>query len=369
MESKLIFTTEASGAVERIIEELKPEKIAVIADSNTACLCLPRVKALKDLPVIVNEAGEGHKNLETVQTVWERMLALGLKRNDLVINIGGGVVTDLGGFCAATFKRGVNFTNIPTTLLADVDASFGGKTGFDFGGVKNLIGVFANPWKTIISPEFLDTLPEQEIKSGLGEMLKHVLLGGRAENLVQFETIADRGFLSLAPEERLAMIEASVEVKKRIVESDPFEKGPRKALNLGHTAGHAIEALMLEKGSPVPHGYAVGWGLVVALVMSRLRFGSLSLCKENGNRHHIGGESDLLYYTLSLVRNIFGTPSVDCKDFDRLMQLMASDKKNIRQGEVSFTLLSALGEPQIDCRVMEKDIREAMEIACDLLGS
>lgn len=354
MESELIFTTDVAGVISGIIGELRPGKTIVIADTNTAHLCLPQADLLKELPCIVLEAGECHKNLETAGMVWQRMSGLGLNRNDLIVNLGGGVVTDLGGFCAATFKRGIRFVNIPTTLLADVDASFGGKTGFDFAGVKNLIGVFAGPRAAVISPEFIDTLPEREIKSGLGEMLKHILLGGSVRDLAKLETIAEEGFLSLPMAERLGLIKASVAVKKSIVESDPFEKGLRKALNFGHTAGHAIEALMLEKGHPVPHGYAVGWGIIVALVMSRLRFGA---------------DKDLLYNTLDIVRNIFGAPSVDCKDFDCLIQLMASDKKNIRHGEVSFTLLRAPGNPQIDCAATEKDIRQAMEIACDMLGA
>ena len=262
MKQKLIFSNLVGEITDGLVAQAGNPRVIIVVDSNTGKLVLPRLtsssKSASTADIICIEAGDSNKNLGALTEIWQRLSDLEATRKDLLINLGGGMVCDIGGFAAATFKRGMRCINIPTTLLAAVDASVGGKTGINFNGLKNQIGTFSEPLAAIISTIYFDTLPEKELLSGYAEMLKHGLLQSR-------ETLGR--LLATTPEEisadsskLLGLLEESVMVKSHIVEQDLNEGGIRKALNLGHTVGHAFEAYSLRKGKPMPHGYAVARG-------------------------------------------------------------------------------------------------------------
>lgn len=351
----LIFTHEPGAALDAALRQLDPAgAVAIITDTNVSRDVLPRLRAMSaavaGTPAIVIEAGESHKSVATLTQVWEQMSALGMTRRSVAVCVGGGVVTDLGGFAAATFKRGIPCVNIPTTLLADVDASVGGKTGIDLGGLKNEVGAFAIPAQVIVSPVWLDTLPSGEWLSGYGEMIKHALLDG-PDALAALPPLAE--LRSMPGTGLLAAIERSVSVKRRVVEADPREQGLRAVLNLGHTAGHAIESLNIELGRPITHGAAVAYGTVVALVLSRMLRQM---------------EPDTLYHVAELVREAYGPVPVGCREYDRLRALMNHDKKNTGDGAVRFVLLDAPGVPVRGVAVGSGDIDVAIDITRDLIG-
>lgn len=349
---QLIFTNSIAQAVESWAAEAAPSKLFVIADSNTARLCLPQLEAgsaaVAGATKIVVPAGEENKSLTTLASIWSALCSGGATRSAAVINLGGGVVTDMGGFAAATFKRGIRFINIPTTLLAAVDAAVGGKTGIDFNGFKNEIGAFYNADAVIISTLFFATLPHRELLSGYAEMLKHSLLAG-GSSLQRLTAKAPADFTG---DELLELLRESVLVKKRVVDEDPTERGLRKALNLGHTPGHAFESWALAAGKPVPHGYAVAWGLVVDLVLSHMR---------------LGFPSTLLREVASLVETTYGALPIDCRDYPALIEYMRHDKKNVGDGTITFTLLKAPGEVDVTCTATPDEISTALDIFRDLL--
>lgn len=264
-----------------------------------------------EFDVIEVPAGEQSKDLEIAAQLWTTLLEYGADRNALMINLGGGVVGDLGSFVASTYKRGISFVQVPTSLLAMVDASVGGKTGINFGGLKNQIGTFNNPELVVVEPEFLKTLPKEEWESGHGEMIKHSLLTGSDWPLV----------LQLTPGLDISEdIQRSIQIKSRVVDADFKESGSRKTLNLGHTFGHAWESLMQQKGRPVPHGRAVVQGLHLALVLS--------------DQLHLQSELAQVYPWVPVQR----------EDLELLWAAQLADKKN-KSGEVQFVLLSSLGNP------------------------
>ena len=249
----IIFTNAVSDALTRVLQAKKFNKLFVITDSNTRCKVLPRLadnQYVADAVVVEFPAGDVNKNIDSLTSVWQQIGEAGGTRHSLAVNLGGGVVTDLGGFAAATFKRGIPFVNIPTTLLSAVDAAIGGKTGINFNGLKNEVGTFCEASDVIISTAFLDTLPECEVKSGYAEMLKHGLLKSRDcfMSLVNFDVAHG------SKDRLLALLKESVEVKAEIVRQDPHEHGIRRALNLGHTAGHAFESMAMARQTPSPHG-------------------------------------------------------------------------------------------------------------------
>jgi 3-dehydroquinate synthase len=283
--------------------------------------------------------------------VWKALHDLGAARRSLVINVGGGVVTDLGGFAAATFMRGVNFINVPTTLLAAVDASVGGKTGINLNGVKNEVGVFAEPYASVISTTYFTTLTDQELLSGYAEMLKHGLLESDAalSKLLNYSVI----YPEFDREKLLPLIEESVGVKARVVESDFRESGARKALNLGHTVGHAFESLALRRQSPLPHGYAVAQGTIVALILSHLK---------------LGFPSATLHSFAKYVLENYRAFDITCDDYDELLRFMSYDKKNYKHGETRFTLLERVGVPHVDVVCSPDEIKSALDIYRDMMG-
>lgn len=286
------------------------------------------VSFLKDAIEITIGAGDVHKTLETLASVWQILSDKGASRHSLLINLGGGMVTDLGGFAAATFKRGFAYINVPTTLLAMVDASVGGKTGINFNGLKNEVGVFAPADSVLIETEFLRSLDAQNFFSGYAEMLKHGLISNEAHwaELLNFNTdLIDYKYLK-------KLVGESVQVKENIVEQDPFEHGIRKALNLGHTVGHAFESLALAENRPVLHGYAVAWGIVCELYLSHLK---------------TGFPKEKMRQTIQFIKENYGSFTFDCKQYEQLYALMLHDKKNTA-GVINFTLLKEIGDISIN---------------------
>lgn len=305
----------------------------ILCDSNTESLI--GGLGLNCIEKIVIEAGEEHKNLDSVQRIWNVLEAHNASRQATLINVGGGMITDLGGFAASTFKRGIHFMNVPTTLLAMVDAGFGGKTAINYGGVKNLVGSFAEPDEVWICPEVLKTLDGRNMRAGWAEMVKHGLID--SENLYK-ETLG----VDLEKIDK-ETIERSAEVKRRIVAEDPREKGVRKTLNLGHTAGHAFEAVAEGK---LLHGEAVAYGLVVAAYLSVVR---------------LGLDKRLLTELRHWVTENYGVFPFDCKHYDRLWEAMRNDKKNIEGGKVMMALLRAIGRAEWGIEVTKEEMFEAID--------
>ncbi len=351
----LIYTNRVGETIDSLAAEYASPAVFVLVDSNTRTFVMPVLTAdsetVRNATVISCPAGDMHKNLETLQTIWTSLAKQGASRSALLINVGGGVVTDMGGFAAATFKRGIRFINVPTTLLGAVDAAVGGKTGINFAGLKNLVGAFAPADAVIISTVFFPTLSQQELLSGYAEMLKHALLDGSKQlaDIMSYSVVSPPA----DPDRLLALIRESVGVKQRIVEADPTESGLRKALNLGHTVGHAFESLGMKRLSPIPHGYAVVWGLVVELVLSHmlLKF-----------------PSDTLHEVAAYVRSNYGAFDITCDDYPELLKFMRNDKKNADADHINFTLLTAPGQPLIDRTADDEQIRTALDIYRDLFG-
>lgn len=344
MRQTIIHTSRLEHDLTIAVSECEHDRIFILCDETTARLCLPVVagyRALQGATTITIPATDAHKDLASLTHVWESLSRGGATRHSVLIALGGGMVTDLGGLAAATFKRGIDFINVPTTLLAQVDASVGGKTGINLGGLKNEIGVFRDARYVIISPRFLETLDAENLRSGYAEMLKHGLISGREmwARLLDFPLEAP-DLTRLA-----AMVEESVGVKERIVEADPLEHGLRKALNLGHTFGHALESLMMERGTPVLHGYAVAWGLIPALYLSATRKNF---------------PADCMRQTTQYISRYYGQPQVTCDDYDRIVALMRHDKKNTA-GEIRATLLADVGAVCTDQTLGEDDVREALD--------
>lgn len=307
-------------------------KIFIIVDENTNEFCLPKllpsIETESEIEIIELEAGEENKTIETCVGVWEALIELGADRKSIVLNLGGGVVTDMGGFIASTFKRGIPFINIPTTLLSMVDASVGGKNGVDLGGLKNQIGTITNPEMILINVEYLETVSQRELKSGLAEMLKHGLIANKNHwnklkdfsnfDFIQFENI----------------IKESVAIKNIIVTHDPTENGIRKALNFGHTLGHAIETYFLENPTKekLLHGEAIACGMILESFIS-VEKGLLSPTEYNEIKLAINS----IFEKISFAEN----------DINSILKLLIHDKKN-EYGQVQFAILNGIGNCSIN---------------------
>ena len=344
MKQKVVISGNLERDLVNAISECEHDRIFVLTDETTQQLCWPKIKnfkALKNSIPIIIKATDTHKNLDTLSQVWQALSNSGATRHSLMINLGGGMVTDLGGFAASTFKRGIDFINIPTTLLAMVDASVGGKTGINFGGLKNEIGVFSDSRFVIINTQFLDTLDHDNICSGYAEMLKHGLISDERTwaELVTFDL--DNPDLS----QLQRMVAESIKVKERIVEADPHEHGIRKALNLGHTMGHAFESFAMRRGTPILHGYAVAYGLISELYMSARK---------------TAFPTDRMHQTVRFIRENYGTFNITCDDYPTLIELMHHDKKNT-SGIINFTLLGNVGDIRINQTANEEEIKEALD--------
>ena len=387
MQQQIIISNDIELDLATAVAESEHDRVFVLTDDTTHECCLPKVAALLaqyDAVPITIPHGDQHKTLAALGDVWTALQQGGATRHSLLINLGGGMVTDLGGFAAATFKRGINFINIPTTLLAMVDAAVGGKTGVNFGGLKNEVGAFADARFVIINTCFLDTLDAENLCSGYAEMLKHALISD--ERMWAEHVNFDLSQPDLSELQR--MVAESIAVKERIVAEDPHEHGIRKALNFGHTIGHALEEFALQqatlsggavvstapnsqltsggavvstaptnqttgstvvstapKNRPLLHGYAVAFGLIGELYMSARK---------------AGFPTERLHQTARFIRENYAQTEFTCNDYPTLLNLMRHDKKNT-SGVINFTLLHNIGDIRINQTATDEEIREALD--------
>ncbi|KGO81668.1 3-dehydroquinate synthase [Flavobacterium cauense R2A-7] len=329
-------------------ETLRPEvysKVFVLADSKTSVYCLPdflaNLATEVPLEIIEFEAGEHFKNIETCFEIWSALTELGGDRKSIIINLGGGVVTDLGGFVASTYKRGIEYINVPTTLLAMVDASIGGKNGVDLGSLKNQIGTITTPKAVLIDTNFLTTLPANEMRSGLAEMLKHGLIQNK-EYWNKFKNLS-----GLNTDDLDVLIYESIQIKNNIVSQDPTENGIRKALNFGHTLGHAIESYFLDNNEKTPllHGEAIAVGMVLESFLSLKK--DLITAEE--------------YFEIkTVILDMFGKVEFSQNDIEAIIVLLIHDKKN-EFGKVQFALLDGIGNVKINQFTTNELISSAFE--------
>lgn len=354
MSEDRIVLTEILG----VIDGEKPDSVMIMTDSNVAEIESRLIASLqRELeergvwrgPMIITPAGEENKNLVCLEQILSHMTTAGLTRRSMLICIGGGMATDMGGFAAAIFKRGIRHLNVATTLLGAVDAAVGGKTAIDFRGLKNEIGAFHMPVSTLADAESFATLPDMEILSGFGEVIKTAYIS---------DADMTHRILRLDPLEADARELAEIcsfcrREKMRVVDADPTEKGLRKILNFGHTAGHAIESLLLEKGKPLPHGVAVAHGILIALI--------LSMMIEGLEKREITDYAQWL-------RRYYPAAEFTCADYDSILTLATHDKKNSHAGSFSFSLLRSIGDPTYDRSVSADQLKEALDIYQELMG-
>ncbi|MGM0635662.1 MAG: 3-dehydroquinate synthase [Bacteroidota bacterium] len=331
--------------INRYLKQKKPAKVFVLVDSETHRCCLTQflqeIETTATIEILEMPAGEENKNLSTVEHLWATLSDFGADRQSLFINLGGGVVTDLGGFVASTYQRGIDFIHAPTSLLGMVDAAIGGKNGIDLGNLKNQIGVVKLPEMVMVDPSFLATLSPREMKSGLAEMLKHGIIDGEKywsyfEDLSQFD-ISILGKL----------IWESIDIKTKIVTQDPFEKNVRKTLNFGHTLGHAIESFRLNhpKKEKLLHGEAIAIGMILACFLSH---------------ELVDFPKKKLQRVTQTILQYFSKESFSKDEIEQIIELMKHDKKNTN-GKVNFVLVKDFGECEINCKVENKLIFEAFD--------
>ncbi len=363
MKQNLIFSEDLQRDLRREIESASPDRLFVLTDENTRRLCWPLVEGFSvfsDARLIEIPQGDANKSLDSLAMVWGELQRDGGTRHSLLVNLGGGMVCDLGGFAASTFKRGIRFVNIPTTLLAMVDASVGGKTGVNFGGLKNEIGTFSEPQAVVIDTKFLETLDRENLLSGYAEMLKHGLLD-TVEHWAEVVKVHSSKFIVHSSKSNVQcsmsnvqcpILERSIAVKQRIVASDPHEKGLRKALNLGHTFGHAFESFSIQHPTPntqhptpILHGHAVAFGLICELYLSVVK---------------CGFPTEKMRQTVQFVRENYGSLPITCDDYPELIRLMQHDKKNIGDS-IRFTLLADIGDIRLDQTASHEEIKEALD--------
>ncbi len=339
----IFFNHSGYEALNDLIAQKKYSSIFIIVDSNTNEHCVPQFLGYLDtdirIEIIEFEAGEAQKKIDTCIEIWNVLTELGADRKSLIINVGGGVVTDLGGFVAVTFKRGLDFVSVPTTLLGMVDASIGGKTGIDLGAIKNQIGLIATPQLVLIDTNYLDTLPQLEMRSGLAEILKHGLIA----DLQYWQQFLDLSQLDLEYLDQI--IFESIIIKNNIVKQDPTEKGIRKSLNFGHTLGHAIESYFLENESKTTllHGEAIAVGMVLESYLS-LAMKLISIAE---------------YLEIkTILKDLFGTIDFNENDIESIIEQMVHDKKN-ESGMVQFVLLNGIGNVLTNQTISNEMIKAA----------
>lgn len=338
MADNIKFSSDPVSDIKNFINTRKYSRICVLTDENTSKFCLPVIQeALPQHEVINVMSGEEHKNLRTCEVIWERMTEFQLDRHSLMIILGGGVLGDMGGFCAATYKRGIDFMLIPTTLLSQVDSSIGGKLGVDFNNLKNHIGVFQVPAFTLLYSGFLKTLPEHELRSGFAEIIKHVIISDPAMwSKIKVKPLHEQNWDEL--------IRHSVEFKAQVTKEDPKEKGLRKILNTGHTIGHAIETFLLSNGRKVMHGEAIAAGMIAENYIAR---------KTLNFEEHVCKEIE------KFIISIYGKIEIHSDELSAIARLTLQDKKN-KENRVLSVLLEAIGKPKWDCEITMPSIEESL---------
>jgi 3-dehydroquinate synthase len=335
----VIFTSKVGDTLKGVLADLSFSRLVVLTDSNTQSNCLPLISSVlpPDTIFISVPNGEINKNLDTCALIWSEMTAAALDRKALMLNLGGGVVTDMGGFCASIYKRGIRFINIPTTLLSQVDASVGGKLGIDFQGLKNHLGVFNEPETVIIAKEFLPSLPKPELRSGYAEILKHGLI----QDSAYFSKLKSENWENQDWE---SLIYHSVGIKKAVVEADPKEAGLRKILNFGHTIGHAFESYFLDTSNHLLHGEAIALGMICE--------GFLSFQK-------VGFSYEELDQLTKTMLQVYGKVDFDINELDPILDLCLQDKKN-EGSTLMFSLLTSIGDCTYNIPVSREEIRTAI---------
>jgi 3-dehydroquinate synthase len=334
----VLFSLSPVGDLEQFLQKKKYSKLTLLADENTRKYCLPLIeKAFPNAEIIEVKSGEEQKNLQTCITIWGSLTEQSLDRHAALVVLGGGVLGDMGGFCAATYKRGIDFILIPTTVLSQVDASIGGKLGVDFNTLKNHIGVFQQPALTLLHSGFLKTLPAAELRSGFAEIIKHCLISDKAMwRKVSSRPLADQDWDELARH--------SVDFKARVTTEDPKEKGLRKILNAGHTIGHAVESYLLGTGHRILHGEAIAIGLIAEAWIAEQR----TLITDEELR-------SLTKYILG----IFGKVELTVAQIEASAQLALQDKKN-KGNKILCVLLEGIGKARWDEEISLNDIHKAL---------
>lgn len=323
--------------LKELLASIEYSQLFVLADENSKEHCYQLIEHYLDHHQVIEIAsGEKHKTLDSCNLIWNELTNATADRKALLINLGGGVITDMGGFCAGTYKRGIRFINIPTTLLSQVDASVGAKTGIDFNGYKNHIGLFCEAEAVLVNPVFHATLPERQLKSGFAEMLKHGLIS----NQKHWEECIQSGYMKISNE----LIKQSVMIKEEVVLEDPTEKGLRKILNFGHTIGHAIESHLLNSENELLHGEAIGLGMVAEAYISK----SKKLLAED--------DYDVIIKEL---KSIYESPKIEKASFVEIKRLCKQDKKN-QNGKINMSLLKNIGQAVYDIPVEEELIDQAL---------
>lgn len=344
-QAPVFYSENGYSELSEYLKASKPSTIFVLVDTNTHNNCLniflQQLETDAVIEVIEMDNGEEHKNIETCSGIWRTLSELGADRKSVLINLGGGVVTDLGGFVASTFKRGISYINVPTSLLAMVDASVGGKCGVDLGNLKNQIGVINQPEMVLIDSNYLTTLPANEMRSGLAEILKHGLIASekywdKATNLE-----------ALTLEDLDSLIMESIEIKSKIVKEDPTEKNLRKTLNYGHTLGHAIESYFLTNSEKTTllHGEAIAAGMIMATYLSNKLYGF---------------PENKLKNVTKAINELFPKIELQTKDYEMILDLLKFDKKN-SHGNIHFVLLENFGVAKLDVIVPNELLKEAMD--------
>ncbi|MGL5317994.1 MAG: 3-dehydroquinate synthase [Bacteroidales bacterium] len=346
----LLITQNIEESLVQLFQGVSYDHVFILTDTNTEKYCLPLLphSLRKRAKVISIQDGDRHKTIEALASVWAFLSNNHATRRSLLINLGGGMVTDLGGFAASTFKRGIAFVNLPTTLLAAVDASVGGKTGINFNGLKNEIGVFSSALYVILTTEFFHTLSHVELLSGYAEMIKHALIDSEET----WNEVTAFDLETVAYEKLTHLLGNSVKIKERIVSSDPQEKGLRKALNLGHTFGHAFESMAMHENRDCPHGYAVAWGMICELYLSHVKKG-FPIVK--------------LREAVDFIKQYYGSFHFTCNDYETLYELMTHDKKN-ESAKINITMLSDIGEIQINQTADKEEIFQALDFFRECYG-
>lgn len=344
-----VICTDIKEAVLRAVGDYQSSDIFILTDDNTLNHCYPLIEGLsclKEAHIITIPSGDENKNIDSAIEIWRYLSENGANRKSLMINLGGGMVTDIGGFVASTFKRGIAYINISTTLLGAVDAATGGKTGINFLGYKNEIGVFNLPRTVLIYTDFFKTLDLENIRSGFAEMIKHALIYSKEE----WRKVSTFDLEKVNFDVLRTLVESNIRVKEWVVKQDPTEQNIRKVLNLGHTFGHAFETFSHRVNRPVLHGYAVMWGLLCELYLSHAKFGF---------------PQEYLLKLKNITKAYYGMFGFDCEDYEVLYELMTHDKKN-ESKDINFTLLSDIGEVQINQTASKEEIFEVLDFYLSL---